>query len=159
MTPAVSVHERARALLNRSVVEEISGDERCWLDLHVDGCTPCSAHRVALLETINGVHSQIGAVSASAALVRKTQSAVRHRAAQLQRDEERMGPLWIACMLAGLWALLSIPLIWEGTRWLAGHTSVSIFVWQTAAVFVWLMPAGLSVALGVWARGLRAVEG
>jgi hypothetical protein len=34
-----------------------------------------------------------------------------------------------------------------------------MFVWQTAAVFVWLMPAGLSVALGVWARGLRAVEG
>jgi len=70
-----------------------------------------------------------------------------------------MGPLWIACALAGLWALLSIPLIWEGAQWLAGHTNVSIVVWQTAAVFVWLMPAGLSVALGVWARGLQAVEG
>jgi hypothetical protein len=159
VTQNLSIHERARALLNRSVVEDISAEERMWLDLHVDGCTPCSAHRVALLETINGVHSELGSVSASAALVRKTQSAVRIRAAELQRNEERMGPLWIACMLAGLWALLSIPLIWEGTQWLAGHTSVSIVVWQTAAVFVWLMPAGLSVALGVWARGMSAVEG
>ena len=159
MTQIPSLHERARALMNRSLVEEVTAEERSCLDLHVDGCTPCSAHRVALLETINGVHSELGAVSASAALVRKTQSAVRIRAAEMQRTEERMGPLWIACMLAGLWALLSIPLIWEGTRWLAGHTSVSMFVWQTAAVFVWLMPAGLSVALGVWARGLHAVEG
>jgi hypothetical protein len=159
VTQVASIHERARALLNRSVVEEITLEERTWLHLHVDGCTPCSAHRVALLETINGVHGELGTVSASAALVRKTQSAVRIRAAELQRNEERMGPLWIACMLAGLWALLSIPLIWEGTQWLAGHTSVSMFVWQTAAVFAWLMPAGLSVALGVWARGLHAVEG
>jgi hypothetical protein len=159
MNSAISMHERARALLNRSVVEEISAEERSWLDFHVDGCTPCSAHRVALLETINGVHTELGSVSATAALVRKTQSAVRIRAAELHRHDERMGPLWIACMLAGLWALLSIPLIWEGTQWLAGHTSVSIFVWQTAAIFAWLMPAGLSVALGVWARGLRAVEG
>jgi len=159
VTQMISIHERARALLNRSVVEEITAQEREWLDLHVDGCTPCSAHRVALLETINGVHAELGTVSASAALVRKTQSAVRIRAAELHRQDERMGPLWIACALAGLWALLSIPLIWEGAQWLAGHTNVSIVVWQTAAVFVWLMPAGLSVALGVWARGLQAVEG
>jgi hypothetical protein len=159
MSQVISIHERARALLNRSVVEEITAEERGWLDFHVDGCTPCSAHRVALLETINGVHAELGNVSATAALVRKTQSAVRIRAAELQRREERMGPLWIACMLAGLWALLSIPLIWEGAQWLAGHTSVSMVVWQTAAIFIWLMPAGLSVALGVWARGLRAVEG
>lgn len=154
----MTFHERARALMNRSVASGIDAPDQEWLNAHLLLCQQCCDHREALLETINGVRHSLGEIAIPSSLVRSTQSAVRHRAAELQRQQERMSPLWIACALAGLWALLSIPLIWEGTRWVASHTNVSMYVWQTAAVFVWLMPTGAAVALGVWARGLQAIE-
>jgi hypothetical protein len=154
-----TIHERARALMNRSVCEQISEHESEWLSRHVFLCAACTSHKEALEESINGFRREVGSIIAAAPMVRRTQSAVRLRAAQLRRQEERMSPLWIACVIAGLWAILSLPLIWEGTHLFAGRTPLPTFVLQIAGVFLWLMPTGAAVALGVWSRGMRAVEG
>jgi hypothetical protein len=155
----ITIHQQMRELMPDRIAGELAPGDAEWVDLHLQSCAECSNFRDSLLGTVAGVRREIGRVVASGSMVRRTQSGVRRAAVQMQKREERMSALWIACVIAGLWALLSIPLIWEGTRWLGGHTSVPNYVWQTVAIFLWLMPAGLAVGVGVWSRGgLRLSE-
>lgn len=153
-----SLHERARNLLQQGLAAELSRSDAEWLGLHLTLCPECGARREEDRNMIGAIHQEVGSVCASAALVRRTRMAVRDRARQMHDNGERISLVGIASAIACLWAILSMPLIWEGTRWLAGHTEAPVLVWHAAAVFVWLMPAGLIVALGVWARGMRALE-
>ena len=154
----MTIHGKVQALLRERLTTAILVEEAKLIESHLPVCAACSLVDEELNSKIRQVRRELGTVVASAPLVRHTKSGVRRAAMQMQKRQERMSPLWIASAIACLWALLSIPLIWEGTQWIGGHTSVPMYVWQTAAVFVWLMPTGIAVALGVWSRDMRAVE-
>jgi hypothetical protein len=81
--------------------------------------------------------------------VRATQMRVRERAAELEQQRERMSPLAIACVLASIWALGSIPLTWQGFQMLAADLHWPNAVWQGAAIFTSIAPAALITGVGV----------
>jgi anti-sigma factor RsiW len=154
----ITIHQQICGLLPDRLAGQLAPGDVEWMDSHLQVCTDCHARFDELRATVQGVRREVGGVTASAPLVRRTQSGVRRAAVQMRKRQERMAPLWIACAIAGLWAVLSLPLIWEGTRWFGHHTSLPMFVWQSAAVVVWLMPTGIAIAMGIWTRGLRVIE-
>lgn len=76
----------------------------------------------------------------------------------MRERQERISPLWISCAIASLWAMISIPFLWEGFAWLGSHGRVADLVWQSGFVVAWLMPFGLAAALLLWTRGDKAVQ-
>lgn len=154
----ISIHQQICGLLPDRMAGQLAPGDVEWMDAHLQSCNDCNARFEELRSTVRDVRREVGSVMASAPLVRRTQSGVRRAAVQMRKREERMAPLWIASAIAALWAVLSLPLIWEGTRWVGNHTSVPMYVWQTGAVVVWLMPTGIAIAMGVWTRGLRVVQ-
>jgi anti-sigma factor RsiW len=154
----ITIHQQICGLLPDRLAGQLAPGDVEWIDGHLMACAECSARFEALCATVQGVRREIGSVTASAPLVRRTQSGVRRAAVQMRKRQERMAPLWIASAIAALWALLSVPFIWEGTRWFGDHTSVPMYVWQSAAIGVWLMPTGIAISMGIWTRGLRTQE-
>ena len=155
----MTVHQQVRNFIREHYSGTLAPANAEIMNVHLQACEECSSYRETLQNTILEVRREMGQVMASGGLVRHTKSGVRRAALRMQKREERMSALGIACAIAGLWALLSIPLLWEGTRWLGGHTNVPMLVWESLAVVAWLMPSGLAVTLGVWSRKIRALEG
>jgi anti-sigma factor RsiW len=154
----ITIHQQICGLLPDRFAGSLAPGDIEWMDSHLSACTDCNARFEEFRGTVQGVRREVGSVMAGAPLVRRTQSGVRRAAIRMRKREERMAPLWIATAIAALWAVLSLPLIWEGTQWFGNHTSVPMFVWQSAAVVVWLMPTGIAVAMGIWTRTLRMLE-
>ena len=147
-------HLRAQDLL---LARQIAGSDQAWLEEHLVGCDLCSDDAAAMMQASSEVRAGSRQIVAQRSLVRSTQSRVRERAAEMREQDERMAPLWIAVALAGLWAIVSVPFIWTGVEYLGHWANLPALVWQTAAVFIWLMPTGIITALSLLTRGLRKV--
>jgi anti-sigma factor RsiW len=128
------------------------------LEDHLTACENCAEESASMIELARELRGTQSAVTATNHLVRSTQMRVRERALQLREREERLSPLWISCTIASMWALISIPFLWEGFAWLGGHGRVANVIWQSGFVVAWLMPFGLAAALLLWLRGDKAIQ-
>jgi anti-sigma factor RsiW len=155
----LTLHQQVRTFIREHYSGTLTRGNAAVMERHLQDCGECTAYAETLRNTIQEVRREMGAVVASGGMVRHTKSGVRRAAMRMQKREERMSALGIACAIAGLWALLSIPLLWEGTRWLGAHSNVPMLVWETLAVVAWLMPSGIAVTIGVWSRKIKALEG
>jgi len=147
-------HFRAQELMLSPQLEK---NDSLWLEQHLADCEGCHTDFVALEGSVAELRGINRSITASRSLVRATQARVHERAAELRQHEERMGPLWIAVALAALWAVISAPFIWSGAQYLGHAANLPALVWETGAVFFWLMPTGLITALTLYARGLRTI--
>src|SRR3954470_658617 len=91
-------------------------------------------------------------VYANPAMVRATQMRVRARAAEMRLQQETMRPLWISSALALAWAVLSMPLLWQGFAWLGRVNHVPDLVWQTGFVIIALTPLTAVGTIGLASR-------
>jgi hypothetical protein len=133
------MHERARELSLAGRIEEITGEDRQWLDSHLASCTECSCFAATLDEAIAAV--RLPAVMADAVLVQSTQARVRGRALQIHSNRAAMRPLWIAAAMVCAWATLTTPLLWAAFAWLGAAFSLSNLEWRTGFLFAWIAPA------------------
>jgi hypothetical protein len=139
----VTEHDHAKTLLMQQRVEGLSHEDGLWLESHIAGCDDCAAAAFDLSETLQQARSEALSITASAALVRSTQLKVRARARELNRQRERMMPVWMFAAMALGWTVVSTPLLWEGFSWLGAKFHAPTMVWQTGLLFSWLTPTAL----------------
>lgn len=139
------VHERARTLLDRAMVEGISADERRWLDTHTAQCDACSQYAELSRRTIAALDSFAFPLDSAAALrVRET---VQHRAAGMAAHG------W-AASIATLLTLLGSAAMYVSAAWLARQWSLPNPDWQIAFAIFWLLPS-LMLDVALLVRGRR----
>jgi anti-sigma factor RsiW len=156
MSPTRDQHARAQELLLDRKAGVIGEKEFSWLESHLGRCPGCSEHAANLEAAVQDLRAASRDVTANRQLVRATQMRVRERAAELEALRERMSPLAVACSIACIWALGSIPLTWQGFQMLATTLHLSNAVWQGAAIFTSIAPAALITGVGIAIKRERA---
>lgn len=117
---------------------EISDRDSEFLQSHIASCPSCFEQSQTINSAVNEMRSAI--TYANPSMVRATQMRVRARAAELRQQQETLRPLWISSALALGWAMVSMPLLWQGFSWL-GHTiHMPELVWQTGFGIMALAP-------------------
>jgi predicted anti-sigma-YlaC factor YlaD len=125
---------------------DISDRDSDLLQTHLACCSSCCEQSLAINRAVSEMRGDV--VYAQPAMVRATQLRVRARAAELERQQEMMRPLWIASALALVWALVSMPLLWQGFAWMGHTTHIPDLMWQTAFGFMALAPVTAVSAIG-----------
>src|SRR5262249_6587319 len=134
--------------------ENVSDDDRRRLDAHLSECADCSAQQDAIGEAVRDIRTSSFSITASPNLVRATQLRVRERAWELRQQQENLRPLWISCVLAFAWAVVSMPFLWQGFEWLGRSERLPDLVWQTGFVVMSLMPIAAVGTIAI-ANGLQ----
>jgi hypothetical protein len=79
---------------------------------------------------------------------------VRLRAHQLREKQQRLWLVWMSCLLVGLSAAVTTPLLWRGFEWVGQWAEVSSPVWQAGFAIFWIAPA-LVASLLLLGRGVH----
>jgi len=134
---------------------DISDRDSDFLQSHLGCCSSCCEQSLAIHNAVSEMRSEV--VYAQPAMVRATQLRVRARAAELHTHEETMRPLWMASALALAWAVMSMPLLWQGFAWMGHTTHTPDLIWQTAFGFMALAPVTAVSAIGLAKSRQKAI--
>jgi predicted anti-sigma-YlaC factor YlaD len=145
-----NIHEQARELIALDGVEDRSGGRRDWLRAHLQECADCRDYAEAAGSVARAIRSQ--PFAAGSDLVWATRMRVRARAAERRQQQERAWLVGLACLFVGLSASITTPLFWRSFEWMGLWAGVSSWVWQTAFMYFWIVPA-LVVSALLMARG------
>jgi len=102
------LHERARLLLDRSMMEFIPAEKQRWLDHHLSECAECSRHAELNRRAIQALDSFAFDLDHAAAL--RVQAAVTRRAVRMRSSEPLAVQLAIALTIAGSFVM------WPGSH-------------------------------------------
>jgi hypothetical protein len=158
-------HAHQRALETQSLMasprtgrDEVSSSRLEQLEQHLRACDNCVEAAESIIDVVSELRAGHPDIQASRYLVRATQARLYERGLQLRERQEHTSPLWISCAIAFVWAVISIPLLWEGFAWIGNRGNLMSMVWQSAFVVAWLMPFGLIAALLLGTRGHKAIQ-
>jgi predicted anti-sigma-YlaC factor YlaD len=143
-------HQQAQELIACGE-HDLSPSQQAWLRTHLDGCASCRDYGQAAQQFVRSLRSV--PVVADLTLVRTTQMRVRLHSRQLLQKRERMWLVWMSCVLVGLSAVITTPILWRGFQWLGEWARVSSPVWQVGFMVFWISPA-LAASLIFLARGV-----
>jgi predicted anti-sigma-YlaC factor YlaD len=143
-------HQQAQELIACGE-HDLSPSQQAWLRTHLDGCASCRDYGQAAQQFVRSLRSV--PVVADLTLVRTTQMRVRLHSRQLLQKRERMWLVWMSCILVGLSAVITTPILWRGFQWLGEWARVSSPVWQVGFMVFWISPA-LAASLIFLARGV-----
>jgi hypothetical protein len=147
-------HQEARQLIALGS-QGLADADQTWLRIHLDGCASCRKYAKAADQMVRSLRSV--SIAADLALVQKTQTRVRLHAHQLRQREERQWLVWMSCILVGLSAAITTPLLWRGFEWVGEWTRVSSPVWHVGFMVFWISPA-LAASLIFLARGVHLTD-
>ena len=136
------IHARAKRLMVRDRVEELSADEQQWLAAHVRECGSCAELASSTVEAIRSLRSV--SVSMPKGLASRTQMRVRMRAQQLQRYEPRWRMVWIACGISWAFGAATAPYVWRVLEWTGHRMGLPNFVWEMGFGLWWALPAAVA---------------
>ena len=138
-----TIHTRVQEIMLQSRAErwQRTAEQESLLQSHLAECVECAQQMEAIQTSLREVQAVSASIAASGTLVRSTQLRVRARARELKRQEEFMQPLWIAAVLAFLWAGGSMPFLWQGFEWLGHSNNLPGMVWVSGFLVMSLMPA------------------
>ena len=130
-------HGDARELI--AIGEGLSDAQQAWLRAHLDECQACRNYA----EAANGVLRSLRSfpLAADSRLVRATQMRVRHRAMELQRQQERLWVICACCVAVTLGTGFMTAVLWGGLVWMGQQARLSGPFWQIGVVALGLMPA------------------
>ena len=147
-------HERARQMIALFGLEkhaaELSSPEQLWLDTHLESCERCREYEEnsrASIRALRGV-----SIAASGKLVSRTQMLVRQRAAQLQRQQERLWMICACCAAVTFSTAVTTAALWRGFEWIGQEARLAAPIWESGFAVFWLMPAVL-VGIFLLSRG------
>jgi predicted anti-sigma-YlaC factor YlaD len=146
------LHEQARELI---ACGGLTDSQQVRLQEHLLNCDSCRAYAQAADQVVRSLHSV--PMAADRSLVQATQLRVRLRAHQLQRRQERLWLVGISCLLVGLSAAITTPLLWRSFQWMGESVQVSNLVWQVGFAIFWIAPALAASAL-LLARGTHLMD-
>jgi predicted anti-sigma-YlaC factor YlaD len=136
---STDLHERARMLIALSGPEQPAGAEQSWLAAHLASCPACRDFAENSRETILSLRGI--PIAASRSLVAATQLRVRRRAAELQRQQERLWVVCACCAAVSLSTTVTSTLLWRAFAWIGQQAQLSAPVWEGLFVVFCLMPA------------------
>jgi hypothetical protein len=145
-------HERARFLLDRSLVEGISPQDRQWLDAHVEQCAECGRYADLSTRAVRALDWFALEVDPAAAL--RVENVVRRRAEQMRSAEAHARKLWVGTAVALLLTFTGSALTWRTLSWLASQWNLPSRVCQIVFVAFWLLPSLLLALLPLFRRRL-----
>ena len=140
------------ALTGKDGVSEAQQSE---LQAHLQDCDSCREYADATTQVIRSLRSV--PMTATPALVRRTQARVRQHAQLLRQHKERLWMVGVACAGIGFSASVTIPIMWRIFSWLGSWAGVSSPVWETGFGIFVIAPA-LLVSLLLLARGTRLTD-
>ena len=129
---------------------ELNESDSRFLESHIASCLSCQERSNPIDSAVHQMRSAV--VYADPVMVRATQMRVRERAAEMRRQQESMRPLWISSALALGWAVLSMPLLWQGFAWLGHTVHMPDIVWQSGFGIMALTPLMAVGTVGVASR-------
>src|SRR5438270_13761784 len=110
-------------ILTATPDSKLARSQKTWdaVKHHTSQCADCAAFAGNLYsgKIKQELYSNISAASVTApsSLVMRTKIRCRQRATQIQQQHERMWPIWISSMVACMWAIVSVPFLWQGFEW------------------------------------------
>lgn len=143
-------HQQARELISWGS-EGLSDSQQTWLHTHLDECAPCRDYARVAEQFVRSLRSV--PLAADSSLVRTTQMRVRLHAQQLLQRQERLWLVWMSCIVVGLSAAITTPILWRGFEWIGEWARVSSPVWQVGFMVFWISPA-LAAGMIFLARGV-----
>jgi hypothetical protein len=135
--------------------QSLTDSEQTRLRMHLDGCALCRDYAEAAEQFVRSLRSV--PLAADRGLVRTTQMRVRLHGQQLLQRQERLWLVWMSCILVGLSAAITTPLLWRGFEWMGKWAHVSSPVWQVGSMVFWISPA-LTASLIFLARGIHLTD-
>jgi hypothetical protein len=147
-------HQQARELIACGS-QGLTDSQQTWLQIHLDQCASCHDYAQAAEQFVRALRSV--PLAADLSLVRSTQMRVRVHAQQLQQKQERLWLVWMSCIVVGLSAAITTPLLWRGFEWVGEWAHVSSPVWQVGFMVFWISPA-LAASLIFLARGIHLTD-
>ena len=136
-------HERARMIIagaeGASGTGEISDADQSWLFAHLESCPACREFQENSREAIRSMRGI--PIMATSSLVSATQTRVRQRAFELQRQQERLWVVFICCAAVKFSAVISTAVLWHVSEWMGQHARLSSPVWEGGFVVFYLLPA------------------
>jgi hypothetical protein len=134
------LHERARWIVGRSVVEGVTPDEERWLQSHLSQCDECARYAELSARAVDALGEFAFDVDSAAALrVRET---VRARAGQMGASPAGWLQAWAMPLALALTALGSAA-VWRVAGLLAARWGVPAEIWHAAFVTCWVVPSAV----------------
>ncbi len=139
-------HERARRLLDQSMVEGVPPSDKCWLDSHMSQCAECGRHAELSQRAIRAL-GQFG-FPVDPAVAMRVDEVIRERTSRMAPAGSPARVAWVANLAAFLLTIVGSMAMWQATAWAAGRWHLSAPAWQIAFALFWLAPSlALSVLL------------
>jgi hypothetical protein len=145
-------HEKARFLLDRSLVEGISPADRHWLDAHVGQCAECGRYSDLSARTVGALDWFAIELDPAAAL--RVENVIRSRAEGMRSAEAHAKKLWIGTAVAIFLTFTGSAVTWHASAGLASQWNLSSRVWQIVFATFWLLPSLLLALLPLFQRTL-----
>ena len=145
-------HERARFLLRRSLAEEMSVEDRQWLDAHVGQCAECGRYADLSARAVRALDWFALEPDPAAAL--RIENVVRSRAEAMRSAEAQARSLWIGTAAAIFLTFTGSAVAWRFLAWLASQWNLPGRVWQIGFAAFWLLPSLLLALLPLFRRRL-----
>lgn len=145
-------HEKARFLLDRSLVEGISLEDRRWLDAHVGQCAVCGRYVDLSVRTVRALDGFAFELDPAASL--RLENIVRSRAEGMRSAEADAKRLWIGTAVAIFLTFTGSAITWRSLSWLASEWNLPNRLWQVVFVAFWLLPSLLLALLPLFRRSL-----
>jgi anti-sigma factor RsiW len=132
-------HDRALELIMRRGTEDIAARDADWLNAHLESCAACAAYAEDFEQTGHLLRSV--AVTATPALVARTQQRVQARALYLQEQQSRMVLIAISFCVGVLSSVTSAYLWWKFGGWVAERVGLPQFIVQPGILLFLILPA------------------
>jgi anti-sigma factor RsiW len=132
-------HHRAIDLITLRGVEEVSAQDKRWLDSHLSACSECAHYAEACDNAGDSLRSV--AITASPALVSATRDRVRLRATQLQEQQSRNFLIAVSFCIGAMSSTISAWLWWRFGAWVAQKLALPASVVEPGVFVAWMLPA------------------
>ena len=145
-------HEKAHFLIDRSLVEGISLEDRHWLDAHLGQCAECGQYADLSARAARALDWFALELDPAAAL--RVENLVRGCAEEMRSAEAHARSLWIGTAVALFLTFTGSAVTWRPLAWLASQWNVPSRVWQIVFVAFWLVPSLLLALLPLFRKRL-----
>jgi anti-sigma factor RsiW len=148
----LEIHEKARFLLDRSLVEGISPEDRRWLDAHLGLCDECARYADLSARAVRALDWFAIELDPAAAL--RVENVVRSRAGEMRSAESQVRSLWIGTGVAIFLTFTGSAVAWHALAGLASRWNLPSRVWQIVFAAFWLLPSLVLALLPLFRRTL-----
>jgi hypothetical protein len=153
----IDVHSRARLLIDKSLLTDLSQEEDFWLRDHLAACADCEKS----LNLSKSVLHALGEFSFS--MIPGASSRIQHallrRAAEIEVYRSFRSRALVGCALGLLLTALGSLVAWESASSIASYVNIREASLHTGVVVFWLLPSvGASLILLLAPYLIRTVD-